>query len=61
MYEYQCSNPKCNHKSETLRDLKERDAPLKCSRCNGRAIRVVSLGGRARFVGGGWTPTHFPK
>ena len=57
MYEYECED--CGHSADKLRKLEDRDAPIECSECESKMIRVTSIPAPAQFKGTGWTPKHF--
>lgn len=40
IYDYQCK--KCKHKTEQLRSMADKDVPVKCEECSGKAVRVIS-------------------
>ena len=41
MYEYECED--CGHSADKLRKLEDRDAPITCSECESKMIRVTSI------------------
>lgn len=53
MYEFECQ--KCGHKSEKLMKIDDPSESIKCSKCDGTAIKVYSLS-NAHFKGTGWVP-----
>lgn len=59
LYEFTCTNKKCNHKSEKL--VKTDTKHITCSKCGSESIKIISLPSDPRFTGGGWTPKFHPK
>jgi putative FmdB family regulatory protein len=56
MYSYECLAEDCKHKSDQLRKVDDRDAPITCGECGGNMIRVTALPSDPRFKGEGFTP-----
>lgn len=56
VYSYECLDEQCKHKSDKLRKLEDRDAPLTCAKCGGEQVRVTALPSPAHFKGTGFTP-----
>ena len=50
-YEYECR--KCGHRFELFHSIKD-EAPKRCPRCKGRAVRVPSAGAGILFKGSGF-------
>jgi putative FmdB family regulatory protein len=50
-YEYRCR--KCGHHFELFHSIKD-DAPRRCPKCRGRAVRVPAGGAGLLFKGGGF-------
>lgn len=53
LYEFQCENKKCNHKSEKL--VKTDTKHIECGKCGGESIKITSLTATPQFHGTGWT------
>jgi putative FmdB family regulatory protein len=54
VYSYECEE--CDHKSDRLRKMEDRDAPITCGECGSEMIRVIALTSDPQFKGGGFTP-----
>lgn len=57
MYEFTCEN--CGHTSEKLVPMDTKS--ITCSKCEGVAVKIISLTSPAKFEGHGWTPKHYRK
>ncbi len=57
IYEYECK--KCNTSQEEIHGMNE-NPTVKCSTCNGRTKRIVSVCGW-NLEGDGWYNPHNPK
>lgn len=57
VYSYECES--CKHKSDKLRKLEDRDAPLTCGECGGEQVRVTALPSEPRFRGDGFTEKFY--
>lgn len=55
-YEYECR--KCGHRFELFHSIKD-DAPKRCPRCKGRAVRVPTAGAGLLFKGSGFYITDY--
>ncbi len=55
-YDYQCR--KCKHRFEVFHSIKD-EAPRRCPRCRGRAVRVPAGGAGLLFRGSGFHVTDY--
>ena len=61
IYEYQCQNELCAHRSELRVNYEERQETIVCSHCGGNAVRVVSRTSNPQFKGTGFYTTDYKK
>ena len=61
LYEYTCTNKKCNHTQELRRNVGDREKPIRCDKCKNVSVHIISRTGEPQFRGANWTPKHYPK
>lgn len=59
IFEFKCNNPKCDHKQEKIRNVRDADQVIKCPVCKGDAVRIWSVTGKPVFKGKGFYETDY--
>ena len=59
LYEFLCTNKKCSHITEELRNINDDTEKIKCEKCNKLALKIMSGGSSFILKGDGWFKNGF--
>lgn len=61
IYEYQCQNELCAHRSEIRVSFENRQDSIKCTECGESSVLVISKTADPQFRGTGFYKTDYKK